>query len=73
MSESDFRSEDAREEADLAAGADESVTGASAETDQIDQDALDRADSLTVDPEVRENYQEAAERGANVQGEGQVP
>ncbi len=73
MSESDFRSEGAREEADLAASADEAVPGANADTDQIDQDALDRADSLTVDPEVRENYQEAAERGANVKGEGQVP
>ena len=72
MSESDFRSEDAREEAEMAAGADENVT-ANADTDQIDEDALRRADELTVDPEVRENYQEAAERGANVQGEGQVP
>ena len=73
MSESDFRSEDAREEAEIGASADESVTGADADTDQIDDEALARAEGLTVDPDVRENYQAAAERGANVQGEGAVP
>jgi hypothetical protein len=31
------------------------------------------ADSLDVDPEVAENYEEMAERGANQQGEGRVP
>ena len=72
MSESDFRTEDAREEAGLAAGADENAAP-NADTGQIDEDALRRADGLTVDPEVRESYQAAAERGANVEGEGRVP
>jgi hypothetical protein len=31
------------------------------------------ADSLDVDPEVAENYEEMAERGANQQGEGRLP
>lgn len=71
MSESDFRTDEARDEAELSAQADESVTGA--DPDDVDTDALRRADDLTVDPEVAKNYQEATERGANVQGEGQVP
>ena len=72
MSESDFRTDDAREEAEMAATADESAT-ADADTDQVEEDALRRADELTVDPEVRESYQEAAERGANLEGEGRIP
>jgi hypothetical protein len=31
------------------------------------------ADSLEVDPEVAENYEEMAERGANQKGEGRIP
>jgi hypothetical protein len=71
MTESDFRTEDARDEAELAAAADESVTGA--DPGQIDEDAIRRADGLTVDPQVAESYQEATERGANAQGEGRIP
>ena len=31
------------------------------------------ADSLTLDPDVREHYEEMIERGAVVKGEGQIP
>jgi hypothetical protein len=31
------------------------------------------ADSLEVDPEAAEHYEEMAERGANQKGEGRVP
>jgi hypothetical protein len=71
MSETDFRSDDARAEAEQAAAADEAVTGADA--GDVDEDALRRADDLTVDPQVAESYEEALERGANVPGEGRVP
>ncbi|HVF03528.1 MAG TPA: hypothetical protein VNA20_01690 [Frankiaceae bacterium] len=71
MSESDFRSDDARAEADQAAAADESVTGA--DPGPIDEEAMAAADGLTVDPDVRENYQEQMERSANLEGEGRIP
>ncbi|HEU0130392.1 MAG TPA: hypothetical protein VFQ85_05300 [Mycobacteriales bacterium] len=71
MTESDFRTDDARDEAERAAAADEAVTGGDA--GDIDREAMERAEGLTVDPEVAENYREATERGANVQGEGAVP
>lgn len=71
MSETDFRSEDARVEAAEAAAADEMVTGRDA--GEIDEDAVRRADGLSVDPRVAEAYQAATERGANVEGEGRVP
>lgn len=71
MTESDFRSDDAREEAEQSAAADEAVTGPDA--GDVDEEALRRADSLTVDPDVRESYQEATERGANLEGEGRIP
>jgi hypothetical protein len=71
MSESDFRSDDARAEAEQAASADEAVQGRDA--GPIDEDAMERAEGLTVDPEVRESYQEATERGANLEGEGRIP
>ena len=31
-----------------------------------------RAESLTLDPEVKESYEEANERGANAKGEGRI-
>ena len=31
------------------------------------------ADELAVDPEVRKNYEDMMERGAEIKGEGQVP
>lgn len=40
---------------------------------QIDEDAMAAADGLTVSEDVKENYQEATERGAQQQGEGRVP
>ena len=71
MSESDFRTEDARAEAEESATADEAVTGR--DPGPIDEEAMAAADGLSVDPEVRENYQEAVERGANLEGEGRIP
>lgn len=71
MSESDFRSEDARDEAEQSAAADESVTGRDA--GPIDEDAIQAAEGLTVSDNVRESYQEATERGANLEGEGRIP
>ena len=55
MSETDFRTNDARDAGD------------------VDEDAIRRADELTVDPQVAEAYQEATERGANAKGEGRIP
>lgn len=40
---------------------------------QIDEDAMRKADGLSVDEDVKQNYQEATERGANQKGEGRVP
>lgn len=40
---------------------------------QIDDEAMQAAEGLTVSDEVKENYQEATERGANQQGEGRIP
>jgi hypothetical protein len=71
MSETDFRTEDARAEAEQSATADEQVTGRDAGA--VDEDALRVADGLTVSEDVKQSYQEATERGANVQGEGSVP
>jgi hypothetical protein len=71
MSETDFRTDDARAEAERAATADEAVTGRDA--GPVDEDAIRRADGLTVDPDMAESYQEATERGANAQGEGRIP
>lgn len=71
MSETDFRSDDARAEAEQSAQADESVTGRDA--GQIDEDAMRAAEGLTVSEDVKQNYQEATERGANLEGEGRIP
>lgn len=40
---------------------------------QVDEDAMRKADGLTVGEDVKENYREATERGANQQGEGRLP
>ena len=71
MSETDFRSDDARAEAERAATADEAVTGR--DPGRIDEDAIQAAEGLTVDPEVRENYQEQMERSTDLPGEGRIP
>lgn len=71
MSNTDFRSDDARAEAERAAQADEQVKGR--DPGKIDEDAIKAADNLTVKDDVRENYQEATERGAAAKGEGRVP
>jgi hypothetical protein len=71
MGETDFRSDEARAEAEQASAADATVTGRDA--GDIDPDAMAAADGLTVSEDVKQSYQEATERGANVQGEGQVP
>ena len=70
-SDTDFRSEDARAEAERSARADEAVTGRDAGA--VDEDALRAADGLTVSEDVKASYQEAVERGANAQGEGRLP
>jgi hypothetical protein len=41
--------------------------------DEVDEDAVKRADSLRLDPDVAKSYEEATERGANVKGEGAIP
>lgn len=71
MSETDFRSDDARAEAEQSAAADESVSGRDA--GPIDEDAIQAAEGLSVDPEVRENYQEQMDRSVNLEGEGRIP
>jgi hypothetical protein len=71
MTDSDFRTPDAREEAERAAAADEAVD--IRDPGDIDEDALKRAEGLTVDPEVAESYRASAERGANAKGEGRIP
>lgn len=71
MSNTDFRTEDARAEAEQAAAADEAVAGR--DPGEIDEDALRAADGLTISEDVKQNYQEATERGANAQGEGRIP
>ena len=71
MSETDFRSDDARAEAEQSAQADESVTGRDA--GPIDDEAMQAAEGLTVSEDVKQNYQEATERGANLEGEGRIP
>ena len=71
MSESDFRSDEARAEAAQASDADETVTGA--DPGEIDEDAVRAADGLSVDPDVRDSYQEQMERSANLEGEGRIP
>jgi hypothetical protein len=71
MSETDFRTDSARAEAQQAAAADEAVREGDA--GDIDEDAIRRADGLTVDPEVAESYEAATERGANAKGEGRIP
>ena len=40
---------------------------------QIDKDAMEAADSLKVSEDVKENYEEFIERGAQAQGEGRIP
>lgn len=71
MSETDFRSDDARAEAEQAATADEAVTGR--DPGRIDEDAIQAAEGLSVDPEVRENYQEQMDRSTDLPGEGRIP
>jgi hypothetical protein len=71
MSETDFRSDDARAEAEQAAAADEAVTGRDA--GPIDEDAIARADSLTVNPDVAESYEDQMDRSTDLPGEGRIP
>ncbi len=71
MSEADFRSEDARAEAERSAAADESVTSATA--GDVDDEAMRVAEGLTVSDDVRESYQEQVERSAHLEGEGRIP
>lgn len=71
MSETDFRSEDARAEAEQSAQADEAVTGRDA--GDIDEDAMQAAEGLTVSDDVRESYQDQMDRSANLEGEGRIP
>jgi hypothetical protein len=72
MTNSDFRTPDARDEAERSATADESVDIRDA--GDIDEDAMKRAEGLPpVDPEVADSYRDAVERGANAQGEGRIP
>jgi hypothetical protein len=71
MSEADFRTDDARAEAEVAAAADERVDGR--DPGRIDEDDMAAAEGLTAPPEVAESYREATERGANAQGEGRIP
>ena len=71
MSESDFRSDEARAEAAQASDADEAVTAA--DPGPIDDDAMQAAEGLSVDPDVRESYQDQMARSANLEGEGRIP
>ena len=71
MSETDFRTEDARAEADLAAERDEQVTAADA--GPVDDEGLRAAEGLTTPPGTAEHYREMTERGAHQQGEGKLP
>jgi hypothetical protein len=71
MSETDFRSDDARAEAEQAAAADEAVTGRDA--GPIDEDAIARADSLSVNPDVAQSYEDQMDRSTDLPGEGRIP
>lgn len=71
MTDHDFRTADAQDEAQTAADRDESATGPDA--GPVDEEAMQRAEGLTASPEVAEHYQEMAEKGANAEGEGRVP
>jgi hypothetical protein len=72
MTNSDFRTPDAREEAERSAAADETVDIRDA--GEIDDEAMRRAEGLPpVDPAVADTYRDAVERGANAKGEGRVP
>jgi hypothetical protein len=71
MSEADFRTDDARAEAESSAAADEQV--GIGDPGPIDDDDMRAADGLTAPPEVAESYRQATERGANAQGEGRIP
>ena len=71
MSSSDFRDNDARVEAAEGAALDEQVTGR--DPGPIDEDAVREADSLEVDPQVAESYQEQMDRSTDLKGEGQIP
>lgn len=71
MTESDFRTDDARAEAQAAATQDEAVKGRDA--GPVDEDAIKAADGLTTRPGVKEHYQEMTDIGANAKGEGRLP
>lgn len=71
MSESDFRTDEAREEAETAAALDEQVQGR--DPGPIDEEAMAAADGLTAPPEVGEHHREMDQIGANAKGEGRVP
>lgn len=71
MSESDFRTDDARAEAEASATVDESVKGRDA--GPIDKDAMAAADGLKPRPGVEKHYREMTETGANAKGEGRIP
>ena len=71
MSNSDFRTPDAKKEADAAASRDERVTRAGVGT--VDEDDLATADGLTPSPETAEHYREMTARGAQAKGEGRLP
>lgn len=40
---------------------------------QVDEEAMQAAEGLTVSDDVKQSYQEATERGASQQGEGRIP
>lgn len=71
MSESDFRTDDAREEAETSAALDEQVQGR--DPGPIDEDAIKAADGLKAPAEVGEHHREMDKIGANAKGEGRVP
>ncbi|HEV2888928.1 MAG TPA: hypothetical protein VGX28_00985 [Frankiaceae bacterium] len=71
MTESDFRTDDARDEAETSSAIDEAVQGR--DPGPIDEEAMQAAEGLTAPPEVGEHHREMDQIGANVQGEGQVP
>lgn len=72
MSEPDFRDAGAEQEAEKSADRDEAVTTANA-AGADDEAGIAAAEGLTPREGVGEHYREMTERGANQQGEGQLP
>lgn len=71
MTESDFRTNDAREEAETSAPIDEAVQGR--DPGDIDEEAMAAAEGLTASPDVAAHHQEMDRIGADAKGEGRVP